>query len=151
MGCFPPRHPHSSTPWDKLRWSLASHRHRSPLPPPKNGPARPVVGGVVGDPRDLQFQHIWRRVLHDQLISPVFFKAHPHIIRNLKLLQSSLKCNVIHSAENWCNIPYHKSDTTQTNLVGGWNQPIWKNMLVKLDHETPRTRVKLRHIWVATI
>ena len=71
-GLFPPRHPHSSTPLDKLKWSLASHRHRSPLPPPKNGPARPVVGGVVGDPRDLQFQHIWRRVLHDQLISPLF-------------------------------------------------------------------------------
>ena len=39
---------------------------------------------------------------------------------------------------------------TQIQISRWWlNQPTWKTW-VNLDHETPRIRVKIRHIWVAT-
>ena len=34
-------------------------------------------------------------------------------------------------------------------LVGGWTTHL-KNMLVKLDHETPRNRGEHKNMWVAT-
>lgn len=106
-----------STPWDKLQWSLASHRTRSPLPPPKNGPANSRWGGL-GDPRDLQFQHIWRRVLHDQLhFALYFFSAHLRI-HNLNLLQSSMEWHSF--SKKWC-VAYPTANLLQwLKQTNGW-------------------------------
>ena len=38
------------------------------------------------------------------------------------------------------------SKPANSHLGGGLNQPFWKNMLVKLDHKTPRIRVKTKNV-----
>ena len=57
----------------------------------------------------------------------------------------------------YCRMKYHPKGSfgariiNQKVITSWWlNQPIWKYYMVKLDHETPRIRVKMENLWVAT-